>query len=86
MTTIDDSLINDGSDDYPEDHPLHGRLNLHRFIFCAGCLIGTTIQAITICLVERGLSPKDYAINEFPIPFGKRVPDDMLEEMGFGKL
>ena len=61
MTTSNDSLITDPSE-VPEDHPLHDRLNLHRFIFCAGCLIGTTIQAITSCLVERGLTPKDYAI------------------------
>lgn len=62
MTTSNDSLTPDISDDYPEDHPLHGRLNLNRFIFCPGCLIGTAITSITSCLVERGLKSKDYAI------------------------
>ena len=45
-----------------EEHPLHGYLNLHRFIFCPGCLIGSAITSITACLKERGLTPKDYAI------------------------
>lgn len=37
-------------------------LNLQRFIFCPGCLIGTVITSITSCLKERGLTYKDYAI------------------------
>lgn len=45
-----------------EDHPLHERLNLHRFIFCPGCLIGSAITSITNCFVERGLTSKDYAV------------------------
>jgi 2-oxoglutarate ferredoxin oxidoreductase subunit beta len=62
MTILEKDSAPEISEDYPEDHPLHGRLNLHRFIFCPGCLIGTAITSITSCLVERGLSPKDYAI------------------------
>ncbi len=62
MTTLEKESTPKLPDDYPEDHPLHDRLNLHRFIFCAGCLIGTAITSITSCLVERGLTPKDYAI------------------------
>ena len=44
------------------DHPLRDRLNLNRFIFCPGCLIGTVIISITNCLKEMGLTFKDYAI------------------------
>ncbi|MFX1456146.1 MAG: thiamine pyrophosphate-dependent enzyme [Promethearchaeota archaeon] len=44
------------------DHPLKDRLNLQRFIFCPGCLIGTVIISITNCLKESGLTFKDYAI------------------------
>ena len=44
------------------DHPLKDRLNLQRFIFCPGCLIGTVILSITNCLKESGLAFKDYAI------------------------
>jgi len=43
-------------------HPLMDMLNLNRFIFCPGCLIGTVITSITYCLKERGLTSKDYAI------------------------
>ncbi len=43
-------------------HPLIDMLNLNRFIFCPGCLIGTVITSITSCLHERGLTSKDYAI------------------------
>jgi len=43
-------------------HPLKDRLNLQRFIFCPGCLIGTVIISITNCLKESGLTFKDYAI------------------------
>ena len=43
-------------------HPLSDMLNLNRFIFCPGCLIGTVITSITSCLKERGLTSKDYAI------------------------
>jgi len=43
-------------------HPLKDMLNLNRFIFCPGCLIGTVITSITSCLKERGLTSKDYAI------------------------
>jgi len=43
-------------------HPLIDMLNLHRFIFCPGCLIGTVITSITSCLKERGFTSKDYAI------------------------
>jgi 2-oxoglutarate ferredoxin oxidoreductase subunit beta len=43
-------------------HPLYEMLNLNRFIFCPGCLIGTVITSITSCLKERGLTSKDYAI------------------------
>ncbi|MHA1915596.1 MAG: thiamine pyrophosphate-dependent enzyme [Promethearchaeota archaeon] len=44
------------------EHPLMDRLNLQRFIFCPGCLIGTVIISITNALKERGLDFKDYAI------------------------
>ena len=44
------------------DHPLKDRLNLQRFIFCPGCLIGTVILSITNALKESGLNFKDYAI------------------------
>ncbi|KKK43355.1 hypothetical protein LCGC14_0828760 [marine sediment metagenome] len=44
------------------DHPLRDRLNLNRFIFCPGCLIGTIIISITNSLKESGLTFKDYAI------------------------
>jgi 2-oxoglutarate ferredoxin oxidoreductase subunit beta len=43
-------------------HPLIDMLNLNRFIFCPGCLIGTVITSITSCLKEKGLTSKDYAI------------------------
>ena len=49
----------------PEDileHPLKDWLNLNRFIFCPGCLIGTIITSITTCLRERDLTTKDYTI------------------------
>lgn len=49
----------------PEDileHPLKDWLNLNRFIFCPGCLIGTIITSITTCLRERDLTTKNYAI------------------------
>ena len=44
------------------NHPLADMLNLNRFIFCPGCLIGTVITSIASCLKERGLTIKDYAI------------------------
>ncbi|MCJ7649084.1 MAG: thiamine pyrophosphate-dependent enzyme [Candidatus Lokiarchaeota archaeon] len=44
------------------NHPLADMLNLNRFIFCPGCLIGTVITSIASCLKERGLTSKDYAI------------------------
>ena len=44
------------------DHPLKDSLNLHRFIFCPGCLIGTIITSITTCFKEQGYTSKDYAI------------------------
>lgn len=44
------------------EHPLKDWLNLNRFIFCPGCLIGTIITSITTCLKERNLTTKDYAI------------------------
>ncbi|MFX1505074.1 MAG: thiamine pyrophosphate-dependent enzyme [Promethearchaeota archaeon] len=62
MTTTDKIPAPRSTDEIPEDHPLHERLNLHRFIFCPGCLIGSAITSITSCFVERGLTSKDYAI------------------------
>ncbi|UCE13325.1 MAG: 2-oxoacid:ferredoxin oxidoreductase subunit beta [Candidatus Heimdallarchaeota archaeon] len=62
MTTIDEIPAPKSTDEIPEDHPLHERLNLHRFIFCPGCLIGSAITSITSCFVERGLTSKDYAV------------------------
>ena len=46
----------------PEEHPLRKYLKLNRFIFCPGCLIGSVITSITSCLLEKGLTSKDYAI------------------------
>ena len=62
MTTTDEIPAPESSDEISEDHPLHERLNLHRFIFCPGCLIGSAITSITNCFVERGMTSKDYAI------------------------
>jgi 2-oxoglutarate ferredoxin oxidoreductase subunit beta len=44
------------------DHPLTGMLNLHRFVFCSGCLIGTVITSLATCLKEENLTARDYAI------------------------
>jgi 2-oxoglutarate ferredoxin oxidoreductase subunit beta len=43
-------------------HPLAGMLNLNRFVFCAGCLIGTIITSLATCLKDEKLSARDYAI------------------------
>jgi 2-oxoglutarate ferredoxin oxidoreductase subunit beta len=43
-------------------HPLAGMLNLNRFVFCAGCLIGTVITSLATCLKDEKLSARDYAI------------------------
>jgi 2-oxoglutarate ferredoxin oxidoreductase subunit beta len=43
-------------------HPLADMLNLNRFVFCAGCLIGTVITSIAACLKDENLSVRDYAI------------------------
>jgi 2-oxoglutarate ferredoxin oxidoreductase subunit beta len=48
--------------DHPEAHPLAGMLNLNRFIFCPGCLIGTVITSLATCLNEENLKARDYAI------------------------
>jgi 2-oxoglutarate ferredoxin oxidoreductase subunit beta len=37
-------------------------LNLNRFVFCPGCLIGTVIKSLAFCLKEEGLTARDYAI------------------------
>jgi 2-oxoglutarate ferredoxin oxidoreductase subunit beta len=37
-------------------------LNLHRFVFCSGCLIGTVITSLATCLTEENLTARDYAI------------------------
>jgi 2-oxoglutarate ferredoxin oxidoreductase subunit beta len=62
MTTSDQLAAPKAIEDLPEKHPLHSWLNLHRFIFCPGCLIGSAITSIMSCVVERGLTPKDFAI------------------------
>ncbi len=62
MTTTDKVPVPKSNEEFPENHPLHERLNLHRFIFCPGCLIGSAITSITNCFVERGLTSKDYAV------------------------
>lgn len=46
----------------PDGHPLAGMLNPNRFIFCAGCLIGTVITSLATCLNAEGLKARDYAI------------------------
>jgi 2-oxoglutarate ferredoxin oxidoreductase subunit beta len=43
-------------------HPLAEMLNLNRFVFCAGCLIGTVITSLAACLKDENLSVRDYAI------------------------
>ena len=43
-------------------HPLAERLNLNRFVFCAGCLIGTVITSLATCLKDENLNARDYAI------------------------
>src|SRR5210317_2646456 len=42
--------------------PLAEMLNLHRFVFCAGCLIGTVITSLATCLKDENLNARDYAI------------------------
>jgi 2-oxoglutarate ferredoxin oxidoreductase subunit beta len=44
------------------DHPLSEMLNLHRFVFCSGCLIGTVITSLATCLKAENLTARDYAI------------------------
>ena len=53
--SADDPKIQNG-------HPLAGMLNLHRFVFCPGCLIGTVITSLADCLKQDGLTARDYAI------------------------
>jgi len=43
-------------------HPLAEMLNLNRFVFCAGCLIGTVITSLATCLKNEDLNTRDYAI------------------------
>jgi 2-oxoglutarate ferredoxin oxidoreductase subunit beta len=43
-------------------HPLAGMLNMHRFVFCPGCLIGTVITSLAACLKAENLTARDYAI------------------------
>ena len=43
-------------------HPLEAMLNLNRFVFCPGCLIGTVITSLADCLKQKGLTARDYAI------------------------
>ena len=43
-------------------HPLAEMLNLNRFVFCPGCLIGTVITSLAACLKDENLSARDYAI------------------------
>lgn len=45
-----------------DGHPLAEMLNLHRFVFCPGCLIGTVITSLADCLKQEGLTARDYAI------------------------
>ena len=47
---------------HPGEHPLTEMLNLHRFVFCSGCLIGTVITSLATCLTEENLTARDYAI------------------------
>jgi len=43
-------------------HPLTEMLNLNRFVFCPGCLIGTVITSLATCLKDENLNARDYAI------------------------
>lgn len=53
--SIDDPQLQNG-------HPLAEMLNLNRFVFCPGCLIGTVIISLANCLKQEGLTARDYAI------------------------
>lgn len=44
------------------EHPLEEMLNLNRFVFCPGCLIGTVITSLADCLKQKGLTARDYAV------------------------
>ena len=45
-----------------QEHPLTEMLNLHRFVFCPGCLIGTVITSLATCLKAGRMTARDYAI------------------------
>ena len=47
---------------HQNQHPLTDMLNLHRFVFCPGCLIGTVITSLATCLKEENMTARDYAI------------------------
>ena len=56
-------LLQSTSDGHHQsEHPLSEMLNLHRFVFCSGCLIGTVITSLATCLKEEDLAARDYAI------------------------
>ncbi len=44
------------------EHPLKPYLNINRFIFCPGCLIGTMITSVAASMKEEGLTTKDVAL------------------------
>ncbi len=46
----------------PLQHPLKTYLNINRFIFCPGCLIGTMITSVADSMKAMGLGTKDVAI------------------------
>jgi 2-oxoglutarate ferredoxin oxidoreductase subunit beta len=56
-------LLQSTSDgNHQNKHPLTEMLNLHRFVFCPGCLIGTVITSLATCLKEENMTARDYAI------------------------
>ncbi len=50
------------AENHQTGHPLTGMLNMHRFVFCPGCLIGTVITSLAACLKAENLTARDYAI------------------------
>ena len=50
------------AENHQSGHPLTEMLNMHRFVFCPGCLIGTVITSLAACLKAENLTARDYAI------------------------
>ncbi len=61
-TTVSLSLEENGKEKQDQDHPLKTYLNVNRFIFCPGCLIGTMITSVAASVKEEGLGTRDVAL------------------------